>query len=380
MKYPNRHPFKSWRRLTTIALALGMATLVACGGERQTENIEDQEQIEDSLTFNNITLEQAGDDGDTVWKIFAQQAIYAENEGYARVQQPEGELFRDGEAIYAITGDRGDVFENGDRILLRGNVEARDLRNDALLQGEFLEWKPEEGVLLVRDNLRGTHPQVEATANEGRLYDEEQRLELSGSVIAITTDDPQMAMQTEALTWLMPEQRLVSTRPTQIQRQQQGQVTDIALARAAELNLEANRVFLRQEAQLALSDPGVRVNGTELVWDLIPDQVRSSNPLTIIQPLQRVVVTANSGIMNVRSRIVNLQGDVQLVAQLNGSVLQSDRLNWNIRNQQLRANGNVNYQQVDPPMTARGPQALGRLENQTLVMTGGRIVSEFVPE
>ena len=365
-----------------MVLSIGVLTLPGCGGRgrRQPEVVDGLQQIENALSFNNITLEQATESGEITWKIFAERAVYADEQGYAGVQNPDGELYQDGEAIYQVKSKLGEVYEDGNRIILRDTVEVTDLRNNAVLQGDFMEWKPDEGVLLLRGNLRGTHPQLLVTAQEGRLFDAEQRLDLTGRVVANTVGNPRLNLRTEALSWLIEGQRVQSDRPTQLRRFQQGQVTDLAVGKQAEVNLETSLAILKEEAQLAMSAQGMQVNGTEIFWEIPQERVRSNQPLSIIQPRQRMVVTANQGVMNLQTRIVDLQGSVRLVAQLNGAVLISDRLNWNIDTQDLRADGNVNYQQANPPLVSTGPRAIGRLQNQTLVMTGGRITSEFIPE
>ena len=57
----------------------------------------------------------------------------------------------------------------------------------------------------------------------------------------------------------------------------------------------------------------------------------------------------------------------------------SDRLNWNVPTQTLVAEGQVNYRQNNPSMNVNGPRAVGRLDNQTIVVDGGRVVTEIVP-
>ena len=43
--------------------------------------------------------------------------------------------------------------ENGNVIFLRGNIVARGLKNGSILRGNELEWRPEEDVLIVREDI-----------------------------------------------------------------------------------------------------------------------------------------------------------------------------------------------------------------------------------
>ena len=65
--------------------------------------------------------------------------------------------------------------------------------------------------------------------------------------------------------------------------------------------------------------------------------------------------------------------------QRNQAQMTSDQLTWNVQQQTLLAEGNVNYRQQDPTINLRGPQAKGQLTNQTIIVEGGRVVTEIVP-
>jgi len=378
-------PLQRCTRIGLLALvSLGLVVLPACrfnsrASERLAQDSSTVQQIDNTLSFNNITLEQANEQGQVVWEVFAQQASYNESEQFALVSSPDGRLFQDGTPIYRVKARSGEVFEDGQKIILKGQVEATDLRNQAVMRGEEMEWRPDEGILTIRRNVRGDHPQLRMTAQEGRLYDREQRMELEGQVFAATKQDPSLVIRTEAMTWLMEEERVTSDRPTQIRRLTQNRVTDAASGQQAEVNLQTQWVTLRQTAQIATSDPLMQVSSDELLWNANQGLLRSPKPVRVLQPQQQIVLTANQGVMNLNTRMVDLTGNVQAIAQRDQSALKSDTLNWNLNTRVFRANGNVNLRQTNPAMVATGPQAVGRLENQTIVLSGGRVVSEFVP-
>jgi lipopolysaccharide assembly outer membrane protein LptD (OstA) len=54
-------------------------------------------------------------------------------------------------------------------------------------------------------------------------------------------------------------------------------------------------------------------------------------------------------------------------------------MNWNVDTQTVVAEGQVNYRQVDPSINLNGSRAVGRLDDQTIVVDGGRVVTEIVP-
>ncbi len=369
--------------LLLILLLFGTA---ACRRNQATEPLESDvadSPVDSNLTFNNITLEQANEQGETVWKVKADQATYSPDRRLARVTNPDGELFQDGEPVFRVQAERGDIRQDGQKIFLRGKIVATDIRSGAILRGDELEWLPQEDVLLVRDNLTGTHPQVTVSAQEGRVLSREQRMELSGQVVA-NAQDPRLRLRSEEVVWEMEEQRVVSDRPVQIHRLAGNQVTDRARGETGEINLETQVATLQQNAQLALQDPPLQISSDALIWNLANETVVSNEPINIVHRERQVRFAANQGRMDLQRNLFYLITNVRAVGQRDRSRLTSDRLTWNVETQQVIAEGNVNYRQSEPAVTLRGQRAVGRLEEETIVVSGGdsgnRVVTEIIPE
>jgi LPS export ABC transporter protein LptC len=359
--------------------------LSACRSENQTEteqvaqdNVVDQE-IKSDLTFRNVTLEQADEQGRPQWKVKADEVTYRQERAIAEVTHPKGELFQDGKAIYRIQGRRGEVRQDGERILLRGQIVATDLKSGAVFRGDRLEWIPETGILTVRNNLKADHPQIQIAATEAQLFSRDRRLEVTGGVDAVTKD-PALRMQAERLTWLIDQQKVSSDRPVQVTRLFNNQPTDTAQGARAAVDLKTRIATLEQSAQLNLQDPPIQVSSDSLIWDLAQETLTSNQPVTVIHQQQQVTLTANQGRMDIRQRIFYLTQNVRAVGQQNQSQLTTDRLTWTIPTQEVLAEGNVNYSQLNPPLKVQGPRAVGKLENQTIVVSGGGVVTEIIPQ
>jgi lipopolysaccharide assembly outer membrane protein LptD (OstA) len=73
-----------------------------------------------------------------------------------------------------------------------------------------------------------------------------------------------------------------------------------------------------------------------------------------------------------------MNGNVKGVGQKQQTVA-SDTLTWYIQTQQMEATGNVVYQQFEPPATLKGQKAVGKLDAQNFVVSGGRVSTQFVP-
>jgi LPS export ABC transporter protein LptC len=367
--------------LATVSLLIGVAN---CRGGDQatnpaTDDGQETEEIESSLTFNNITLKQAAEDGSTLWNVQAERVVYSQDQKVAEVTNPRGELFEDGKAIMQVQAQQGEIQQDGEKILLRGQVIATDLKSKAVLRGDEMEWVPSEGILTVRNRVVGTHPQLRMSARQIQFFSKERRVELTGRVVAISKD-PALRLQGEKLNWLIDQEKVMSDRFVQVARMNGDRITDTAAANQADVNLKTKIATLRQNAQIALSNPPLQIAGNSLIWNVQQDTLVANQPVTVNQQQQQVVINANQARMDLKRRIANFTQNVRAVSQRNQSRLNADRLTWNIPTQQVQAEGNVDYQQVNPFLHVRGPRAVGRLDNQTVVVSGGRVVSEIIPE
>lgn len=147
----------------------------------------------------------------------AKQATYSKDRRVAQVENPSGDLFQDGKSVYQITAKEGEIEQDGEQLFLKGQIVATDPRNKLVLRGNELEWRPKEDLLIVRNQLTGSHPQVQAVAQEARVFSRTGRIELQGKVEA-NTSDPVLQMRTEHLIWQIREQKLIGDRPLEIDR------------------------------------------------------------------------------------------------------------------------------------------------------------------
>ncbi len=365
--------------LVGVVLLFG---LFACSNENRTvkklaEDTSSVQNLDTNLTFNDITLEQADEQGRPVWKVKAKQATYSQDKKVAQVKTPTGELFQDGKSVYQISAQQGEIQQDGKRLFLTGQIVATDPRNGVVLRGNELEWRPQEDLLIVRKQLTGTHRQMQVVAQEARAFSRASRIELQGRVVAIATE-PNMQLRTEHLIWQIREQRLTGDRPLQIDRYKAKKITDRATANQGEVDLKTKLVTLKQNAQLALLDPPMQVASNHLSWNLNTETLAANQPVRIVHHKQQMTVTAKQARMDLQKNIAYLTGDVHAVGQRRQE-LNSKTLTWYVPSQLVEAQGDVSYRQVEPPVSFTGQKAVGKLQEQRIVVSGGRVVTEIIP-
>jgi len=369
------------QRLVVVLLLAAMG----CQSQNQTANklSEDTttvQKIDTELTFNNVDLEQADEQGRTVWKVNAAQALYSQDQQVAQVKNPTGELFQDGKPVYQIKAQEGEVHQDGKQLFLKGQIVATDPKSGLVLRGNELEWLPEKDLLIVRNQITGSHKQVQAVAQEARVFTRKQHVELQGKVVANTTN-PATQLRTEHLTWLIEEEKFIADRAIAIDRYQDKKITARSTANSGEFSLKTNVATLKQNAQLALVNPPVQVASNSAVWNLNTEIVTTNQPVRIVHHQEKMTMTAKQGRMDLQKQIAYLNGDVAGSGQ-KGQTINSQRLTWTIPTQLVEAQGNVVYRQTQPPVSFTGDQAVGKLQDESLVVrsgSGNRVVTEIIP-
>ncbi len=372
----------------TIALNLLLMTLLTSVGgclnrnrtaDKLREDTKEIQRFDSNATFNDVTLEQADDRGKLWWKVKAKQASYSKDQKNAVIEDPKGELYQDGKPVFQISAQKGEVKGDGKSILLKGKIIATDIRDGTLLKGDELEWRPTEDMLLVRNNVTGTHKQMQFSAQEGRVLTRARTMELFRQIVA-SSKKPELQMRTEHLTWNVKGETVIADRPIQIDQYKNKVLTDRGSADKANVDLKAKTVNLQQNAQLDSKEKGVQVSSNNLLWNLDAQTINSSQPITILNPPQQVTLNANQGQMDLQKNTVDLVGNVRGIGQKNQSKLDADRVLWFITTQQFEATGNVNYRQENPPFSLAGPRASGKLDDQQVAVNGGRVELQITPQ
>ncbi|WP_414583695.1 LPS export ABC transporter periplasmic protein LptC [Scytonema sp. PCC 10023] len=362
--------------------------LVACGGSQSQVTTKppsespSPEEKESNLTFSDVTLEQADEVGRPVWKVRAKQAKYTKEKQIGEAETPYGELYQDGKVVYQVQAQQADIAQDGKQLFLKGKIIATDPRNGVVLRGNELEWRPKEDLLIVRNQLNGTHKQLQAIAQEARVTTRSERVEFSGGVVANSLD-PQLQMRTEHLIWQIKEEKLIGDRPVQMDHYKNNQITNRGRGDAAEVNLKTKIATVKKNAQIELLDPPMQVASNSMTWNLNTETVTTNSPVRVFHRAENLLVTANQGEMKIPQKTVYLTGNVYGVGQRRQS-LKSNTLTWYLDNQLVEAQGNVLYRQVDPPFAFTGEKASGNLQAETIVVTGGssgnKVVTEIIPQ
>jgi LPS export ABC transporter protein LptC len=338
--------------------------------------------IEAKLKLDNLSFQQVDKQGKPLWKVRAKKGVYTPDKKRAKVTDIDGDFYQDGQVVLHVTAKTGEVEQEGEKIVLRGDVITKETRNNLVIVGQEVEWYPKTDLLTIRDRVRANHPQLQVQADRGVYYSRQQRMELIGKIAAISTD-PRLGMQTEHLTWLLKEQKVVSDRPVQIQRYEGEIITARVSANSSTTRLDRKIVDLKGNVQFGGVKPPIQVAGESFSWNLDRELVITDRPLTIFHPQEGVTLAANAGQLDLKANTATLTGNARGVATRNQAKLQSDKLTWQIVTQQLIGTGNVIYQQTQPFIKFTGTSCIGKLQDQSIVVSSDRkqqVQTEIIPK
>ncbi|WP_121970270.1 LPS export ABC transporter periplasmic protein LptC [Leptolyngbya sp. BC1307] len=394
-----------WYRWTAVAAAVVVlvVALRTCSSDRNLADRDPGEQIEAELTLQTVTLEQPDENGNLLWRLKAESVTYSPDKQRAELTGLDGEFFQADEIIYTVKADQGEVQQNGETLFLSGNLVATSTENELTMKGEKLKWQPKQDLLVLgnfegdplteetgddadKAPVTGFNPQVEAVAQMMQVSNKENRVELTGDVVAKSKASPWMAFTSDHLIWLTEQKVIEADQPLQVEQYQSKNfqtVSDRITGQTGQVQLAENIVTLTEAVQLDLLSQPLKVSSEIAVWDVDAETVQLDQPVNINQPVRKITASANQASLDLAQKIIYLVGNVRANGEKNDTRLTADRVTWQTTSQQIEAEGNVRYQQAaNPEVSMSGPKATGNLEQGTVVITGGEsgeVVTEIVP-
>ncbi len=459
-----------WYRWTAIAavVAVIVVALHTCGiGSRIAER-EPVEDVEAALTLQTVTLEQPDENGKLLWRLKAKSVTYSPDNQRAELKGLDGEFYQEGETVYTVVADEGEVQQNGETLYLRGNLVATSKANELTLEGERLKWQPKADRLVMGDfkdeawserdfskpgdaktddaktddaktddaktdetaesqtedledsraedsqatqallasdapplmvasflteedqkpPVKGSSPQLEAIARVVTVTNKENRVELAGGVAAKSSESPWMTFESERLLWFPEREQIEAEKPLTVKQYEEKAAQTASdfpapgllhriVGETGSVNLATNMVTLDKSVQLDSIDQTLKVQSETAVWDVEGQVVALDKPVNIEQPAQKITASANQASLDLAEEVIYLTGNVRANGEQNDAQLLADRVTWKTGSQDIEAEGNVSYRQAaDPEISMTGTQAVGNLENGTVVVTGGVTGSE----
>lgn len=355
-----------------LLLSLLIFSLAACGvPSSKSSSTNNPTRSTTQLVLNNAILEQKRDHQNLVWKIKSNSTIYSEDRQIANLTGVTANLLQNDQIILQISAESGEVRDKGNLVLLQKQIVVQDPRNGAVVKTEQIEWRPQENLLIIPAKLTATHPNLEVKAEGGKYLSDSETLELQGQVTA-TAIKSALQLKCDRALWQLASNKVISPQPLQIVRYQPDQtVSDRLVADTGEIDLTQKIATLNQNIELVSLAPQLQIATDNLIWDYQHRTAKTGQPVQIIDRQNQLDITGNRGTIDFNQQIARLNDGIHGINQRQLAELYARELIWNMKTEMVEATGNVTYQQTNPQVKSTGEKAVGKLQENNLILSDG---------
>ena len=329
------------------------------------------------FVFRSLKLDQKKADGLMDWSLNSPEARYELS------RQPVALLYKDGKPSFRVQSDLALVVNDGEQILLEGDVRLQQLNGTKLLiQGDRLRWKPEQGLLLIEQRPRATDGTSRIAATEAELQQRTNDLTLNGVVELERWDedvDPSNAdttLRTGQAQWNLDSGVLKAKGPVLGQRRDdEGTV----LEQLEGQNLLGNTIRgdITVQAPVNVQIPREKgvLRAQDTTWNFREQTIRSEQSFEA--DLDKAQIFGGRFRANLNDTTVDVLSDCRI--EQPGERLTADRCLWNWESEEVLAEGNVQLQREANDQITRASRLEGRVGEKGLITfttPGGKVKSQ----
>ncbi|AFZ46897.1 protein of unknown function DUF1239 [Cyanobacterium stanieri PCC 7202] len=367
-------------------IILLITILLIAGCQNQNQSLNDNEgdshrEVEQGIVLTDATIEQSNNDGENFWRLRVGKVTYSEDNRIAIIEDITANLLQNGEIVLKISAERGEVIDDGQEINLVGEIVAFDTRNDMEVMAERLNWKPEQNYFTLEENIEVNHEQIRLVTKQAEYNTATQVLQLTQDIVA-TTLEPQLNIVAQSIAWQIEEGMISTDEPFKVTRYEDDQVTDTLTGTIAEMDLNNNILMVENNIEYQSLNPPLQGVSNRMRWDYNLRIIETDTMIRLAQIEEQITMTANRGKIDLDENKVYLSNRIFGEAQTDEARLYADNVVWDLSNQNIDAQGNVVYQQINPVVNFRGDRATGRLQDKQVVVTGSnnnRVVTTIYP-
>ena len=352
------------RRL--IPLLAGLAVMTGCQ-EKPASN-----QQASPFVLRSLSLNQLKPDGSRDWDLSSPEARYDLDSRTVRAKRPSGVLYKADRPGFRITADLATVLNDGELVVLEGNVRLQQLNQRRLLiQGQRLVWTPDRSQMVLEQRpvavdaeSRLTSPRLNyQTDTDNLIFEGPARLQRWDK--ARTADKPpDTLIQVQRGSWNLATGRLDASGPVLGERQPDRSLT----ASRLEGNTKEGYLDLMEPVQVRLGDSEDEIKAGRTRWNYQRRELRSNRPFTAT--FEAGEASGTGFIIDEEATTVTIASDCRLNQPGEQLRAQRCRLNWS--NERLRAEGDVEVRREALEQITRAPVLEGVVgEDGNLRFSGG---------
>ena len=362
----------------TGGLLIVFVALVGCASERPSSTVQSP-----PFVFRSLKLEQKNKQGLIDWSLNSPEARYELSRRLVRARLPVGVLYRKGKPSFRVQSDLALVINDGEQILLEGDVRLQQLNGSRLLiQGDRLRWRPEEGLLLIEQRPRASDQDSRISAREAELQQRTNDLILKGVVQLERWSDnadpskPDTTLRSGRARWNLDSGLLSADGPVLAQRRdEEGTVLEQLQGKRLEGNTLAGDLMVMAPVTVRMPRQKGVLRARDTTWNFRTQVVRTELPFEA--ELERTRIFGNGFMARLKETTVDINGDCRI--QQPGESLDAQICRWNWSTEDVLAESSVELRRDDNDQLTRASKLMGKVGKQgriTFSAPGGKVQSQ----
>ena len=357
---------------------VALLLLTGCVSEQPSATVQSP-----PFVFRSLKLEQKTRKGLMDWSLNSPEARYELNRRLVRAVQPVGVLYRKGKPSFKVQSDLALVVNDGEQILLEGDVKLQQLNGSKLLiQGDRLRWRPQEGVLLIEQRPRAVDQDSRISSSKAQLLQTTNDLTLKGVVQlerwteSSDPSKPDTTLRTGEAQWNLDSGVLNAEGPVLAQRRNlEGTVLQQLQGRSLQGNTRAGDLKVTAPVVVRMPPQKGVLKAQDIMWNFRSQIVRTEQPFEA--ELDRTRIFGSAFQAELKNTTVLIQDDCRI--QQPGESLDARTCTWNWGTEKILAEGNVVVKRDANDQLTRASKLVGRVGEKgriTFTAPGGRVESQ----
>ena len=335
------------------------------------------------FVFRSLKLDQKKADGLMDWSLNSPEARYELSRQLVRARQPVALLYKDGKPSFRVKSNLALVVNDGEQILLEGDVRLQQLSGAKLLiQGDRLRWKPDQGLLLIEQRPRATDGSSRIAATQAELQQRTNDLTLKGVVELerwnkdADESKADTTLRTGEAQWNLDSGILQAKGPVLGQRRdEEGTVLEQLQGQNLRGNTLQGDITVQAPVNVQIPREKGVLRAQDTTWNFRDQTIRSAQSFEA--DLDRAQIFGGRFRANLDDTTVDVLSDCRI--EQPGEKLTADRCLWNWESEEVLAEGNVQLQREANEQITRASRLQGRVGEQGLITftaPGGKVESQ----
>ena len=178
------------------------------------------------FVFRSLNLNQRRPDGTKDWDLTSPEARYDLSSRTVRALGPSGVLYKNNKPAYRISAELATVLNDGDLVVLEGQVRLQQLdQRKLLISGDRLKWRPSQSRMVIDQRPKAEDAESRLTVRQIVFQQDRDTLRFKGPTTLQRWDrersedePPQTVVTTAEGSWNLSDGTLVAAGPVRAEQ------------------------------------------------------------------------------------------------------------------------------------------------------------------